>query len=204
MCIIIVKPSGVELPSDNLLRAAAALNRDGCGFMTDDGVVYHALYRDLDLFLSVLRRRAPKEAAAAVHFRMATHGSVSLKNCHPFNYQGELFMMHNGVLPIESRHDLTDSEIYLRRVGGRLARHGLVSGEAVRVFDVRGNRFAVLDAKRRHIALFGDFQTVGGVSFSNMRPFLQHKIITGGGRLDVAPLDAPPLARRVCPLYFGS
>lgn len=204
MCIIIVKPSGVELPSDNLLRAAAAVNRDGCGFMTDDGVVYHALYRDLDLFLAVLRRCAPKEAAVAIRFRMATHGSVSLKNCHPFTYRGELFMMHNGVLPIESRHDLTDSEIYLRRVGGRLARHGLMSGEAARLFDARGNRFAVLDAKRRHIALFGDFQTVGGVSFSNLRPFGGRKIVARGGRLDVASFDAAPLARRMRPLYFGS
>lgn len=187
MCIIIVKPSGVELPSDNLLRVAAAANRDGCGFMTDGGVVYRALYGDIDLFLAVLRGCAPKEAAVAIHFRMATHGSVAVKNCHPFTYRGELFMMHNGVLPIASEHDRTDSEIYLRRVGGRLLRHGLSSGEAARTFDVRGNRFAVLDAKRRHIALFGDFQTVGGVSFSNLRPFYGHEMVTRGGRLDLTP-----------------
>lgn len=187
MCIIIVKPSGVELPSENLFRAAAAVNRDGCGFMTDEGVVYHALYKDLDLFLSVLRRCAPKEAVVAIHFRMATHGSVCVNNCHPFSYKGEVFMMHNGVLPIKSVGDRTDSEIYLRRVGARLLRHGLLSGVAAKLFDVRGSRFAVLDAKRRHIALFGDFQTVRGVSFSNMRPFMSHKFVTRGGLLDIAP-----------------
>ena len=182
MCIIIVKPQGVKLPSDNLLRRAAACNRDGFGFMTEDGVVYHSM--NIDLFLAVLHRCESKDKAVAIHFRMATHGSVSLKNCHPFNYRNEIIMMHNGVLPIESKNDMTDSEIYLHKVGEKVLRGGLTSPAAAKAFNVSGSRFAVCDVRTRRIAMYGDFTPIKGVYFSNLRPFYAGGLVVNNGRLD--------------------
>lgn len=182
MCIIIVKPQGVKLPSDNLLRRAATYNHDGFGFMTEDGVVYHSM--DINLFLAVLHRCESKDKAIAIHFRMATHGSVSLKNCHPFTYKNEVIMMHNGVLPIESKNDKTDSEIYLHKVGAKVLRKGLTCPQTAKIFDVFGSRFALCDVRTRRIAMYGDFTPVKGVYFSNLRPFYGGEFIVNNGRLD--------------------
>ena len=53
-----------------------------------------------------------------VHMRIATHGSVSLRNCHPFTIEldgdGEMMFMHNGIIDNVDADvkgtDLTDTE----------------------------------------------------------------------------------------------
>ena len=35
-----------------------------------------------------------------VHFRIATHGSVDIHNCHPFRVTENKVMIHNGMIPV--------------------------------------------------------------------------------------------------------
>ena len=104
--------------------------------------------------------------------------------------------MHNGVLPIESKHDKTDSEIFLNSIGRLLMKAGLTSPETARLLNDTGSRFAVCDVRRHYIGLFGDFQYFGGCAFSNLRPFYKGKLaLTAGGRVSyVKNAPAPPPA----------
>lgn len=116
MCVIIAKAKGVKLPTKKFLQMAASVNRDGCGFATSSGVYFRSL--DFDEFYEKFKDSVTKEDAVVIHFRWATHGSVAEKNCHPFEAEAndkKFWFAHNGVLPIESRDDMTDSEICLRK-----------------------------------------------------------------------------------------
>lgn len=168
MCVIIYKPAGVMMPGDQILKTAAAANRDGCGLMTASGYIHKCLYDNLDQFLDKLHS-LPKDEAAAVHFRWATHGSVKVGNCHPFLYN-DYAMMHNGVLPIASRHDRTDSQIFLRQsLGPLLDSFGAGSAVAQSLLTATGSRFAILDKKQSKIFIFGEWTMVDGVFYSNLR-----------------------------------
>lgn len=52
--------------------------------------------------LLVALDRVPKDVDIAIHFRYATHGSVSQVNTHPFPVGKDRYVMHNGVLPLGS------------------------------------------------------------------------------------------------------
>lgn len=168
MCVIIYKPAGVMMPGEQILRAAAAANRDGCGLMTAAGYIRKCLYSDLDQFLDELRG-IPANVAAAVHFRWATHGSVKVGNCHPFIYK-DFAMMHNGVLPIKSTHDRTDSQIFLQQsLGPMLQAFGAASDVVGATLDSTGCRFAILDKRQKQISIFGKWMMIDGVFYSNLR-----------------------------------
>ena len=112
MCVIIHKPANAAMPQLRVLEACFMHNRDGIGFCTSSGKIYHTMsfYR----FLSELNKVSEKEDVI-IHFRWATHGSVCTKNCHPFEDKKHgIFFAHNGVLPIRSTKNRTDSEIFFR------------------------------------------------------------------------------------------
>lgn len=156
------------MPGDQLLRAAAAANSDGCGIMSSSGYIGKCLYDDIDEFLTKVES-LPKEEEVAVHFRWATHGSVKESNCHPFTYN-DFAVMHNGVLPIQSKHDKTDSQLFLSQALGPLLQiFGADSFVVKSMLDATGNRFAVLDRKRKKINIFGSWSNIDGVYYSNLR-----------------------------------
>ena len=76
---------------------------------------------DMDSFiLQYLESYATYGASSPfmVHMRIATHGSVSLANCHPFTIEldgeGDMMFMHNGIIDNVDKDvegtDLTDTE----------------------------------------------------------------------------------------------
>lgn len=165
MCVIIVKKAGIEMPGIEILRAANYLNRDGMGFVSDNS---HMRTTSFDRFVKGLQK-IKKEENCIIHFRLATHGSVRARNCHPFK-SGNLFFFHNGVLPIATYNDMTDSEIAFRRwFAPVIENKGLFSQETTRVVEsIRSNsRFAFFE--NGQIRLFGLFEQVDGVLYSNTR-----------------------------------
>lgn len=127
MCVIIVKPAGVRMPSRAVLEAAAHCNPHGFGY-----VVPGRRYRTLDAekFLSSLESIDDNEPCI-MHFRLATHGSKRVRNCHPFKI-GNVYMAHNGIFNVVPTDDMTDSEEAFRTfVYPAIAKYGWRS-EAVR------------------------------------------------------------------------
>lgn len=172
MCVIIVKQKGVSLPSRSLLRKAAIANPDGCGFATSSGKYFRTL--NFTEFYNALTRLARVEDDVVIHFRWATHGSVKAANCHPFKGKGAdgepIYFAHNGILPIASKNDMTDSEIAFRELilpalkveGGFTDNmHEFLEEEA------GGSRFAFVDKSGLH--LVGDFVKYHGLLLSNTR-----------------------------------
>lgn len=165
MCVIIVKPAGKPIPSEQELKAAQACNPHGCGFVSDK----HS-YKGLSFtkFMRELRRVEPWETCV-IHFRYATHGPVCVENCHPFCKNG-IYFAHNGILPVAPLPGRTDSETaFLGYLYPAADRSGLDSEELEsRVHRILGgSRFAFF--RDGQLRLFGDFEQVGDYLYSNTR-----------------------------------
>ena len=179
MCVIIVKKQGVQTPSQSILNQAYRANSHGCGFAVKkaDGTFY--MYKTLNFkkFCKKVFANVAIEDDAIFHFRLATHGSICKDNCHPFSTEdGRLFFAHNGVLPIESENNQTDSEIIFNRLlAPAVGLFGLRSKTFANIVDsvIGGSKFAFLD--EHGIKTFGNFETVNDLLFSNLRGFYELK-----------------------------
>ena len=167
MCVLIIKPRGVKMPAKDILKKCHKANPHGCGFISERHF-YKTLY--FDEFLEKLNEVEDSENCI-IHFRLATHGSINVHNCHPFrDRKTNTFFAHNGVLPIESKNDLTDSEICFRaEIVPALKDYGFDSKEFDRVVNrIRhGTRFAIMH--KGEVKTYGDFQTLNNIKYSNLR-----------------------------------
>jgi predicted glutamine amidotransferase len=100
MCIIYVKPDGVEIPEE-YLREGWRTNNDGGGFMFahKGNLCVRKGYSKLKPFLKRYRKDMKKfdNPLACVHFRIATSGEVDYRNCHPHKVGKNIAIMHNGM-----------------------------------------------------------------------------------------------------------
>lgn len=172
MCVIIVKKAGEKLPSRNLLKKAAIANPDGCGFASSSGAYFRHV--DFDVFYAIFKAKARVEDDIVIHFRWATHGSVKSSNCHPFmgrDANGEpIWFAHNGILPIPSRNDKTDSEIAFRDyILPALQTEGGMTEEFKDELEdfAGGSKFAFVS--KDGLTLIGDFVDFAGLKLSNTR-----------------------------------
>lgn len=128
MCIIAVKQKNIELPKKEHLENCFSNNQDGAGFMyTENKKVYISKgYMDFKTFYEAFLVKVKKETPAVLHFRTATHGSVSKQNCHPFpvstnvrklkatHVKTDIGVAHNGIIPIQIEGDLSDSMQFVK------------------------------------------------------------------------------------------
>lgn len=103
MCMLTFFPEGVQ-PDVEALENGACFNDDGHGFAIVAGdrlIVRHGMdARNLiDKFKSL--RAAMPDGPALFHSRLGTGGSVSRRNCHPFQMGDDpmTVVAHNGILP---------------------------------------------------------------------------------------------------------
>ncbi len=109
------------------------------------------------------------EEECIIHMRLATHGSKCRKNCHPFVENG-VYFAHNGVLPIQSVNDMTDSEIFFRRkVYPLVMKYGYESKvtESMMMASAGSSKFAMM--YKGKVKLYGDYTKLNGVYYSNLR-----------------------------------
>jgi glutamine phosphoribosylpyrophosphate amidotransferase len=167
MCVIIYKPKGVEMPSNYILARAYGMNHDGCGIASPShfykGLSYNSFKRTLN--------QCSVDEPVLIHFRWATNGSVSKKNCHPF-YDSEtgVYFAHNGVLDIQTDNDMTDSETAFREaLLPVIARYGLESDETEKaVHRIIGfSKFAFMQDDK--VLIFGAYAHYMGCYYSNLR-----------------------------------
>lgn len=165
MCVIIVSPRGRSLPGKNELRMAALYNPDGFGFVSETASYKTLDFEDFWLHLS----RVPRSENCIIHLRYATHGSVCVRNCHPF-YGDDIWFAHNGVLPVRPQGDMTDSEhVFRNHLLPVIRTNGLVSPKTDRaVAEIIGSsKFAIME--KGNIHLYGSFTEHKGRYYSNTR-----------------------------------
>lgn len=86
-------------------------NRDGIGLSYGDGkcvVVHKHLPSTAQEAMDWLNVFAPKNREYALHWRMRTHGAIDIERVHPYRVTDDVWLMHNGVLPIGSRGDTVE------------------------------------------------------------------------------------------------
>lgn len=172
MCVIIYKPAGAKIPSENELFMAHRMHPHGCGFIASSGLHYKGL--DYNKFLTLLQM-VGRDEECIIHFRFATHGSVKRANCHPFEKNGVWFA-HNGVLDITPIGDKTDSETaFIKYIYPTVHDFGLDSYETYEVVErlIGGSKFAIM--QDGHVSLFGRFTEHEGRMYSNMSHVMQAK-----------------------------
>lgn len=96
MCLLIYKPVTATI-SVELIKDAYKRNQDGIGLMlADSGKI--EVYKTLELDTAIDMLYGLESYELFVHFRMRTHGNISLDNVHPFQISDDIWLMHNGVI----------------------------------------------------------------------------------------------------------
>lgn len=124
MCVLIARKSGSNWkPNEDERENAWQANPHGFGVgYALDGILYIGKALTIDHAQSLIAC-LPDNVPALLHWRYATHGSVSEANCHPFAFLGGAWIgAHNGVLSQQvCLPDKTDSESYLLSLTGNLS-----------------------------------------------------------------------------------
>ena len=122
MCIAILDLNGV---SEENLYNSFQNNPDGVEFLYNRNGVLRATKLFGAKFEAVMQnyeriKKEAKDSPVAIHFRIATHGTVDKSNCHPFFVQPQkIGLVHNGILPLrDPKNKKSDTALfaeYLRK-----------------------------------------------------------------------------------------
>lgn len=118
MCLAAYHDRGYQFTEDEFDNAARS-NSDGVGFAyysAKNNIVIEKGTNVIEMKEKYFTRveKNGERSPFIVHFRLATHGSVCDRNCHPFRINEHDVMIHNGILPVvyakgESR---TDTQVF--------------------------------------------------------------------------------------------
>lgn len=119
MCLIFTNKPGQSF-NLHAMDNAYISNPDGLGILIHNGSGWH-VERHIDVNLDRILDKLEVADNFAIHFRYATHGKISVANCHPFSLGDGWFLMHNGILPFRpsrpKRSDTWQFCQYLRNMG---------------------------------------------------------------------------------------
>ena len=186
MCIIVVKPKNIPMPSMDTLRICFDNNHDGAGYMYATGktVEVRKGFMDWLSFQDAIEAEGDMtERAVVMHFRIATHGKVQPGCCHPFpvtddmerlretSCHDSLCVAHNGIISgMETSDTVSDTMAYVASVMTplrRMAPSMLFSEDALSIIDATlGSKMALLDASGELVTV-GSFHENEGVLYSN-------------------------------------
>lgn len=170
MCVIIVKPTKGQTPTKETIIAALTTNPHGSAIAWKKNgkiEVFRTLNNDDMIEYYTEHFNEFKNTCFVFHARIATHGSKSLKNTHGWRTKNGHFF-HNGILNIESRGDLTDSETFLRDIYEPIAyAYGHKTAEPAIRAIIGSSKFAFI-FDDGSIKIYGNYQKRNGCFFSNL------------------------------------
>ena len=186
MCLIVAKPSGIEIVSRSQIHEWFNTHPDGFGIAYTKGNQVKILKGALDLKgvdgllddLYIDLKDNLKDSDIVFHFRQATDGSIKPENCHPFpvtkkhhgklKHTTDMAVAHNGIIydcaPAKG-DDRTDTQIFVQTclVGIKDAIEH--PGVKTMITNLTSSRFAVLT--RHGINYIGKFIEDNGYYYSN-------------------------------------
>lgn len=123
MCIIIAKPAGIKLDRE-LYEQCFLRNGDGGGISYSDGhqLIVDKGFFNFDSMYEAIKENEQREML--IHFRIQTHGTVSIDNCHPFYTAStlvpryEFAIAHNGTLSWPASNGKSDTHCFVEAVLG--------------------------------------------------------------------------------------
>ena len=190
MCVICVKPFGVEFPEKTILKNCFDNNSHGAGFMYvyEKKVYIHKGYTTFNAFYNALnnaRRKTGDKTSYVMHFRIATQGYEKCMT-HPFPLSSNMKQLkkvktscnigiaHNGVLDLTSdgSKEYSDTMLFITDYLSNIIRSysWYKDARTVKLIEnlIRGSRLAILD-KNNHVEILGEgWQADYGCYFSNL------------------------------------
>ena len=176
MCILITKPRSAAFPPVEAIQNSVINNPDGFSMAYNiDGELITYKSMSAAQFVAQYRRITalcdPKTTGMIIHARIATHGSVGLKNCHCWKSfvgdSAEMAFAHNGILSVPPRDGMTDSETFLRDYfEPAFVRGSWMIANRVIAHMIGGSKIAFID-RSGNIRKFGYFISDDGCSYSN-------------------------------------
>lgn len=121
MCIAILKPIDKTI-SKETLEICSNNNPDGCGFayVKDNEVIIKKFMEFEDFYKEY--SKVETTSTMLIHFRIATHGKVELKNCHPFKLNNRMALVHNGIISgYGDKETKTDTQDFIDKVIGNIS-----------------------------------------------------------------------------------
>lgn len=170
MCIAIFKPKNIIIEKD-ILKTCSENNPDGIGFayIKDNKIIINK-YMDFDDFYSDYSK-VEITSPMLIHFRIATHGKVSVQNCHPFRLNSRMALVHNGIISgYGDRETKSDTLDFIEKVIGNIS-YKMWKNPSFR--ELVGNaigysKFCILDVSGNHYIINEQKGVwVDGVWFSN-------------------------------------
>lgn len=121
MCVAIYIPAGATV-AENILRGVFKRNDDGVGVAWSDGQKLDIWRTMNDINGVVTLVQNLRDYPTLVHFRYATHGTVTMDNVHPFwlDERRRAVVAHNGVIQIGTANDESDTRAFVRHVLGQM------------------------------------------------------------------------------------
>lgn len=137
MCVIAIKPKGIDLPTAERLEKMWNSNKDGAGIAyVHEGKVYlekgFMEKEDFDKRWAELNEEFDlKNMLVGIHMRVKTAGAVEPSKCHPFpvsdkdevlntlKYTGDKVIFHNGTITKYKEYGkdaLSDSQNFIKKV----------------------------------------------------------------------------------------
>lgn len=122
MCIIVVKPQNIAMPPHATLEQCWKGNPHGGGYMYAKENKVHirkGFMSEAEMWNDIERQGNLTDYPVVLHYRHATHGSVSPANTHPFPCDAtklrditvttDLGIVHNGIVSIPVEGDNSDT-----------------------------------------------------------------------------------------------
>jgi len=127
VCLIVHRPTaGAHIPNA-VIDSNLAYNDDGFGIAwREDGRLLYRKFGPADAgkFKTFLKKIDATDNEYMAHFRMATHGPKTQEMSHPYIYrdeqQGDVLFFHNGIIPIATPDDKSDTLVFVEEVISRL------------------------------------------------------------------------------------
>lgn len=135
MCIAILAKSGKALTEEQI-ESCWKINSDGAGFayaLKGNLVVVKEL-KSMEKFKRLYFKHLPeaKLSPMLIHFRIRTHGEVSIANTQPIQVSKNCVFIHNGIIPCVPNHKKhSDTVMYSKLVLSQF-REGFQSNETIR------------------------------------------------------------------------
>lgn len=139
MCIIVHKPGGLVLPDIATIKRCWDANPQGAGFMYikkplfgPDKLIVEKGFMSWESFRKRIVKFKNYKEEMCLHFRLASHGSISEENCHPWQIDDDRALVHNGIIRwLGDDHATSDS----KRFADILKTFDLQNEDHVRVLE---------------------------------------------------------------------
>lgn len=187
MCIICIKPAGVDMPDKATRARLWRRNPDGAGLMYPykGSVAIEKGFMTLNALekrIAYLSERMDLTSTTVImHFRITTHGGTCPQNTHPFpctsnvrnlratHTRTNLGIAHNGIIPISTRPNISDTMEYIADVLAPLPKgFNRNKRELKRIEnEINGSRMVFLDPTGRFTKVGHWYTGEDGCLYSN-------------------------------------